>query len=131
MPGKLDLKEKLGLTQLGAVFAAFFLILHLVLGPEDKFFIFIALGFLLAAIFFNRLLKPVNTLWLGFGEFMGKVVGSIILGLVFYLLLTPIALLRRWVGGQGMCISFDDPCPSFWITREQKVPDDKDFERQF
>ncbi len=131
MSGKLDLKEKLGLTQLGTVFAAFFLILHMVLGREDKLFIFIALGFLLAAIFFYRLLRPLNRLWLGFGEFMGKVVGSFILGLVFFLLLTPIALLRRLVGGKGMCISFDDPCTSFWITRERKTPEDKDFERQF
>ncbi len=131
MSGKKDLKEKLGLTQFGVVFAAFFLILHLVLGRDDNFLIFIALFFLVSVLFFNFLLRPLNRIWLGFGEFMGKVVGSLILGLVFFLLLTPIALVRRLVGGKGMCISFDDPCPSFWITRERKAPEDKDFERQF
>ena len=131
MAGKSELRERLGLTQFGVVFAAFFLILQLIPGREDKLFIFIALFFLISALFFRFLLRPVNRLWLGFGEFMGKVVGSLILGLVFYLLLTPIALLRRLVGGKGMCISFDDPCSSYWITREQKSPEKEDFERQF
>ena len=131
MAGKSELRERLGLTQFGVVFAAFFLILQLILGREDKLFIFIALFFLISALFFRFLLRPVNRLWLGFGEFMGKVVGSLILGLVFYLLLTPIALLRRLVGGKGMCISFGDPCSSYWIVRERKSPGKKDFERQF
>ena len=131
MAGKIELKEKLGLTQFGLVFASFFLILHLVLEREDKFFIFVALVFLVAAIFFHRLLKPLNKIWLGFGEIIGKIVGSIILAIVFYVFLTPFAMLRDCFGGKKMNISFDDPSPSFWVVREAKQPDRKEFERQF
>jgi len=124
-------KEKFALSQLGAVFAAFFLILQMSLNRGDDLFLFIALGILIITIFFYRLLSPLNKFWMGFGHLMGKIVGSILLGIIFFLFLTPLSMIRTLAGGKGMTISFDEKTESFWVKREAKKAECIDFERQF
>lgn len=131
MSSKFGIHEKFALSQFGAVFAAFFLILQLVLDRGDNLFLFIALGTLVVTIFFYRLLAPLNRLWLGFGHVMGRVIGSFLLGIVFFLFLTPLSAARKLFGGKGMDITFREKTPSFWVEREIRKTTCDDFEKQF
>ena len=49
-----------------------------------------------------RLFKPLAIFWFSMSQFMSAVVSKILLTMVFFLLLTPIGLLRRWGGKDRM-----------------------------
>ena len=57
------------------------------------FFIFVALTF-----FAPQLLTPLNRLWYALGILLGKIVSPIVLGVMFFLFITPIALITRIFG---------------------------------
>lgn len=46
--------------------------------------------------------KPLGRLWFGFSEFLGGIVSKILLSLVFFLVVTPIGLLRKKLGSDAM-----------------------------
>lgn len=71
----------------------FFLILFLLFKINWAIYICAALLFL--GIFDNPLAKTVSSLWLSFSEVMGKISTFIILFLIFYLFITPLAFLWR------------------------------------
>ncbi|MFW5735101.1 MAG: SxtJ family membrane protein [Oceanidesulfovibrio sp.] len=48
------------------------------------------------------LLKPFAALWLGFSELLGAIMSKVVLSLVFFLVVTPIALLRAAMGKDPM-----------------------------
>ena len=43
----------------------------------------------------SRLLTPLNILWFKFGIFLGKIVSPIVMGVIFFFVVTPIAILMR------------------------------------
>ena len=128
---KISDKTKFGLSQFGAVFALFFLVLHFATKSSHNLFIYTSIAFLIVTLFFYRVLGPLNRLWLKLGELLGRIVGSVILGVVFYIMLTPIALLKKLSGNRSMDIDFSPDRPSFWVIRKNKEVSGKDFEQQF
>ena len=69
------------------------------------------------ALIAPTLLRPVYTIWMAFGEFMGRINSKIILGLVFYLVVTPIGLLRRLLGKDPMRRRFDANALSYRVAK--------------
>ena len=128
---KMEFREKFALSQLGIVFAIFFLILHILMKRSDNLYPLLSLGILIITVFCYRLLVPINKLWLGLGNLLGRIVGSVLLGLIFFLFLTPLSFLRGLFGRKGMNIDFDGKEQSFWIERKERTMDCTDFERQF
>jgi len=128
---KISDKTKYDLSQLGLVFALFFLVLHSVTKGGHNLFIYVSIAFLIVSLFFYRVLAPFNRLWRKLGDLLGRIIGSVILGVVFYIMLTPIALLKRLSGNRSMDIDFSIDKPSFWVIRENKEVSGKDFEQQF
>ena len=53
-------------------------------------FIFLTLGLLNSS-----LLTPLNKIWFKFGLFLGKIVSPIVMGVIFFFVVTPIGLLMR------------------------------------
>ena len=51
--------------------------------------LFISLIFLILGILNSNFLKPLNKIWFTFGMFLGKIVSPLIMGLVFFLVVTP------------------------------------------
>ena len=51
--------------------------------------------FLAFTLFHAELLTPLNRLWISFGFLLGKIVSPIVMGIIFFGLFTPIALLMR------------------------------------
>lgn len=92
---------------------------------------FVALAFLLLAFAAPQVLKPLNLLWLRFGMLLHKVMNPLIMALLFFLTVTPIALLMRLAGKDPLRLKFDPQAKSYWIERNPPGPEPESMRRQF
>ena len=100
MSGKTELTREKVLETIGVLALACLVVGHLAKRPGLKAGFLAAAALLLAVGLF---VKPAGALiartWLKFGGLLGAVNSRIILGAIFYLVLTPIALLARLTSG--------------------------------
>ncbi len=86
----------------GLVFFIIFLLISIypILFNENVniIFLIISIIFLLLGMINSKILTPLNKLWMKFGYVMGKIVSPLIMFLIFYLVVTPIAILLRVIG---------------------------------
>jgi len=78
--------------------------------------ILVAAVFLLVAFIKPDLLRPLNRIWFLFGLLLHKIVSPIIMGVLFFLTVTPIALLMRAFGKDVLNQSLEPDTESYWIT---------------
>jgi hypothetical protein len=64
------------------------------------------------------LLAPANRLWFKLGMLLGRVISPIVLGIIYFLWITPIALLMRLMGKKFLALRFEPESKSYWIIRE-------------
>ena len=57
--------------------------------------IVISLIFLILGVFNSKILTPLNKVWFRFGIFLGNFVAPIIMGIVFFLVVTPTGLIMK------------------------------------
>lgn len=62
-------------------------------------------------------LRPVYRAWMQFGLLLSKVTTPLIMGLIFYALITPIALFLKLAGKDAMCRQFDEQ-ESYRVVRQ-------------
>src|SRR5713101_6411959 len=74
--------------------------------------------FLVLAVFWQAPLKPLNTAWTKLGLVLYHVVNPIVLGLLFFLTITPLAVLMRVLGKDPLRLRRDPKVSSYWILRE-------------
>lgn len=92
--------------------------------------IVIAVILLLQAIIYPPSLIPVQTLWMRIGGILGWINTRIILGIVFFILLTPIGWLQRVRGKLTYKIGFDKSVVTYKTPRTQPLTA-KDLENPF
>ncbi|MBT3305289.1 MAG: hypothetical protein HN377_02280 [Alphaproteobacteria bacterium] len=90
-----------------------------------------ATGFLAAGFFAPKLLAPLNRAWYLFGLGLHKVVNPLIMGLLFFLTVTPIALIMRAVGKDPLNRRFEPDTESYWIERTPPGPKAETMRQQF
>ena len=90
-----------------------------------------AVPFLVLALVAPRVLAPLNKVWMKLGLFMGKIVNPIVMGLLFFLTITPIGLLMRWMGKDQLRRGFDKSSASYWIERSPPGPPPESMKNQF
>lgn len=119
----------------GLTFFAVFLILALwpllAQGPVRPVALGIALAFLAVSLIAPKRLAPLNRLWLKFGELLHRITSPIILGIMFFGVITPVGWLMRLAGKDLLRMKFDRDAPSYWIRREPPGPDKTSLKRQF
>ena len=74
-------------------------------------FIFIILGLLN-----SKILTPLNKLWFKFGIFLGKIVSPLIMGVIFFFVVTPIGLIMRMLGKDLLNLK-QNKNKSYWIEK--------------
>lgn len=83
----------------GIVFFVFFLILSIYPVLNNKiinfWFLSISFIFLILGLLNSNLLSPLNRTWFKFGIYLGKFVSPIVMGAVFFLVVTPISLIMK------------------------------------
>ena len=110
----------------GIVFFIVFLILALYPltynGETRVWSLIISLIFLVLGLFNSKILTPLNKLWFKFGIFLGKIISPIIMGIIFFLVVTPIGILMRLLGKDLINLKYNNN-KSYWI--EKKGPKSK------
>jgi len=83
----------------GIVFFVFFLILSIYPVLNNKiinfWFLSISFIFLILGLLNSNLLSPLNRTWFKFGIYLGKFVSPIVMGAVFFFVVTPISLIMK------------------------------------
>ena len=82
------------------------------------------------AIWLPDVLKPFNKAWFRFGQLLGKVVSPIVLGCIFFGILTPLAFVLRVFGRDELRLQ-RSPIESYWIERESTDQPSDSFKNQF
>ena len=88
----------------GVMFGFIFIIIAVIMrlrdNPQNIRLLFLALSFLTFLISFTRpsLLSTPNKLWMKFSLLLARFVSPIVLGLLFYVLISPLALILRLFG---------------------------------
>ena len=88
-----------------------------------------ALIFLLITLIKSDAFLPLNKLWMRFGLLLGMIVSPIVLGIIFFGLFTPIAMLMRLSGRDELRLKFTQKA-SHWISRGEPIKSES-FKHQF
>ena len=91
----------------------------------------IALAFLVAAYTYPKILAPLNRLWLKFGLLLYKVMNPLVLGLLFFVTITPIGVVMRLFGKDFLRLRLDRAAKSYWIERTPPGPPPQSMRNQF
>ncbi len=122
-------KVKIGSNRsFGIVFFIFFLIV----GTYPIFFqgelriwsLVVSIIFLLLGIINSRFLTPLNLLWFKFGMLLGRVVSPIVMGLVFFLVVTPTGIIMRILNKNLLRLKKKN-VKTYWIERSSIKSDMK------
>jgi len=88
-------------------------------------------AFLAAALAAPAILHPLNRLWFRFGLLLNKIVSPLVMGLIFFVVVTPAALAMRMRGRDPLRLKFDRGAGSYWIKREPPGPSPDSMRNQF
>jgi Saxitoxin biosynthesis operon protein SxtJ len=88
-------------------------------------------AFAAAAAVRPHLLAPLNRLWLKLGLLLHRVVTPAIMGLLFYLVITPMGLVMRLRGTDFLRLRRDPRAQSYWIVRTPPGPAPETMKNQF
>ena len=106
----------------GTVFFLVFLIISLfpLLKNENIriWSIIIALVFLILGLFNSKFLTPLNKIWFRFGIILGNFVSPIVMGIVFFVIVTPISLIMRVFGTNLLNLQKGNK-KTYWIERSK------------
>ena len=119
----------------GFVFAVVFVVIGLwpLLGDGDPrwWSLAIALAFAAVALVRPILLAPLNRLWFKFGMLLNRIVSPLVMGMLFYLIITPIALFMRLLGKDLLNLKRDPEARSYWIPRDPPGPEPDTIKNQY
>ena len=126
---KKDLK-KFGLT-VGGVLLAIGLVVFYFEKPSAIYFAIIGGLLILSGALFPKILKPLNKIWMSLAIILGFIMSRVILTILFYLVLTPIAILAKIVGKKFLVLKYDKSANSYWEKRTNIHKKQIDYDRQF
>ena len=75
---------------------------------------------LVLGILNSKFLNPLNKLWYKFGIFLGSIVSPIVMGIVFFMVVTPIGLIMRFLGKDLLRVNKNKIASTYWINREKQ-----------
>ena len=76
----------------------------------------VALVFLILGLVNSKILSPLNKLWFKLGIFLGKIISPLIMGVIFFLVVTPIGLIMRMLGKDVLNLKYNKN-KSYWIEK--------------
>ena len=85
--------------------------------------------FLVVTIINAKILLPLNKIWIKFGILLGMIINPIIMGVIFFGIFTPIAILMRFSGRDELRLRFKKQ-KTHWIYRKTFKEIDT-FKKQF
>jgi hypothetical protein len=90
--------------------------------------VILAVIFTLVTILIPSILTPLSQAWLMLGLLLGKVVSPIVLAIIFFVLISPVALITRMFGRDALKLK-KLHVSSYWVHKESIDPES--FKHQF
>ena len=106
----------------GIVFFVVFLIIDLFPLINDGnirlWSLFVSLAFLVLGLLNSKFLSPLNKIWFKFGMFLGKIISPMVMGLIFFFVVTPIGILMRILKKDLLNLKMNNN-KSYWIEKSE------------
>ena len=119
----------------GVVFTTVFALiglLPLVGSREPRYWALVIAGiFLGLAYLAPTSLAPLNRIWFRFGLLLHRLISPLIMGLLFFLVITPTGWIMRSLRKDILHLKFDPKAESYWIAREPPGPEGDSLKNQF
>jgi hypothetical protein len=110
----------------GLVFGIVFTVIAIwpVFGDGDiRLWALVAAGAILCvALLVPDILSGPNRLWTLFGKLLNKVFGGVVMAMIFYIAVTPIAVFLRLSGKKVLDLEFEPEIESYWVERNPSGP---------
>ena len=104
----------------GIVFFVVFLLIALyplTYGGEIRIWsLIISILFLILGLLNSKILAPLNKIWFKFGILLGRIVSPLIMGIIFFLVVTPIGFIMRLLGKDLLNLKYNKN-KSYWIEK--------------
>ena len=97
--------------------------------PQATILLSLGGALIAAALVIPTKLGPVERAWMGLAHLISKVTTPIFMGIVYFIVLTPMGLVRRWFGKSP--ITSVNGTPSRFELHTPEVSDGARMERQF
>tara|TARA_B100000767_G_scaffold238724_1_gene233605 strand:+ start:418 stop:807 length:390 start_codon:yes stop_codon:yes gene_type:complete len=116
-------KIKLGSNRsFGVVFFIFFSIVSIYPLLNDNsirlWSLIVAIVFLILGIANSIILTPLNIIWMKLGMYLGVIVSPFVMGIVFFLVVTPIALIMKILGKDLLNLKMNKK-NSYWVEKDE------------
>ena len=85
------------------------------------YLIIISIIFLILGLLNSKLLSPLNSFWIKFGELLGKMIAPVVMVIIYFLILTPISLMVRLFGKDLLGVKFSKQLKTYWIKRKKDL----------
>jgi hypothetical protein len=92
--------------------------------------IFLSSYFFVITLFKLKQLSVLNIFWFKFGQVLGRIVSPIVLGIIYFLIITPVAIIIRIIGRDELSLKNNNRL-THWKKRENQDYKRKNFEDQF
>jgi hypothetical protein len=79
----------------------------------------VAIIFLILGILKSKFLTPLNTVWFKFGLFLGSIMSPIIMGIIFFAVVTPTSIIMKFFRKDLLLTKYDKNLKSYWIKRNK------------
>ncbi|MEP3196750.1 MAG: SxtJ family membrane protein [Lentilitoribacter sp.] len=87
--------------------------------------------FLVISLVKAQLLHPMNKAWMALGLALGLIVSPIVVCTIYFVLITPVALITKMFGRDELRIKMDRNKSSHWVDCSSVSDNFFDFKRQF
>ena len=109
----------------GIVFFVIFIIIALWPLLKDEnirvWSIIVSITFLTLGLLNSKILTPLNKLWMRLGILLGAIVSPIVMGVVYFGVITPIGLIMKLFGKDVLNLKIDTNKNTYWILKK-KIP---------
>ena len=73
--------------------------------------------FLCLGLLNSKILTPLNVIWFKFGIILGKIVSPIVMGIIFFFIVTPISIIMKIFGKDLLSLKYNKQ-KSYWIKKD-------------
>ena len=105
----------------GIVFFVFFLLISLWLFLNNKTLVYwpltISIVFLILGLLNAKILTPLNKAWIKFGEILGSIISPLVMGIIFFGIVTPTGLFLKLIGKDVLKLK-QNKKNTYWIEKD-------------
>tara|TARA_B100000401_G_C52193636_1_gene433598 strand:- start:138 stop:530 length:393 start_codon:yes stop_codon:yes gene_type:complete len=81
--------------------------------------VILSLVFLILGFLNSKILTPLNKLWIRLGILLGKIVSPIVMGIIYFGVVTPIGIIMRLFGKDILNLKVDKNKNTYWLIKDK------------